>query len=381
MPFMKSAVLILAGLAVCTAARADNLNSIYSFAGGNAGATPLAGPVYGKRVLYGTTSTGGKNGGGTIFQVDTATGAATVLYNFATADGTTPMAQMFYQAGKLYGTTSAGGKKTGCGGGGCGTAFEYDIASGKYTVLHDFSGGSDGGSPGLSGLTEAKGVFYGTTVNGGPTNNGLAYGISKLAGFLGAVGVFKGGKEPANPNGGVVWSDGRLYGTSQGGGSKGLGTVYQVRLSTEKVRVLHSFAGGSDGAQPMASMLLVNGVLYGTTAAGGASSAGTIFSYDLTKPQEAVLYSFGGANGAAPATPLIYNRGIFDGTTSAGGTGNVGTVFSFDPKSSQETVLYSFTGAADGGTPNGIWLDKLTLYGTTQTGGANGYGTVFGLAP
>ena len=186
--------------------------------------------------------------------------------------------------------------------------------------------------------------------------------------------------------------DGTLYGTtSKGGGSgcsggHGCGTVYSVTTSGSE-RVLYRFAGGSDGANPFAGLINVNGTLYGTTAAGGPDSSGTVYSI-TTSGSEAVLYSFlGGFDGEFPEGSLIDVKGTLYGTTYNGGrgtclqAGHCGTVFSVTT-SGVEKVLYSFQGGFDGAFPQSTLVDvKDTLYGTTDAGGNScaqyGCGTVF----
>src|SRR5438105_1334280 len=65
----------------------------------------------------------------------------------------------------------------------------------------------------------------------------------------------------------------------------------QAQHYTESV--LYSFAGGTDGTEPLFSGVIRDptGNLYGTTYAGGASNAGTVFKVDMSG-NETVLYSF-----------------------------------------------------------------------------------------
>ena len=93
---------------------------------------------------------------------------------------------------------------------------------------------------------------------------------------------FKGGLDGSSPTAGLIDVHGTLYGTTQRGGAKHAGTVFEVRRSGE--RVLYSFNGGTDGAQPIAGLIDVHGTLYGTAySGGGASNAGTIFEVYVTE--------------------------------------------------------------------------------------------------
>ena len=152
--------------------------------------------------------------------------------------------------------------------------------------------------------------------------------------------------------------------------------------------MLHTFGKGTDGAKPAASLIDVNGTLYGTTASGGAYKGGTIFSI-TPGGKEKVLHSFGyGADGAYPVASLIYVNGALYGTTENGGASNFcgggcGTVFSITTSGS-ESVLHSFAGNGDGIYPAASLTDvNGTLYGTTTSGGLYGNccGTVFSLKP
>jgi uncharacterized repeat protein (TIGR03803 family) len=147
-------------------------------------------------------------------------------------------------------------------------------------------------------------------------------------------------------------------------------------------RLIYSYTDGADGASPAASFIAdAAGNLYSTTFAGGTANQGTVFRLAPGGRAPKVLYSFtGGDDGAQPsATPLMDGQGNLYGTTSAGGKAGLGTVFKLAPDGT-ETVLYSFAGGAgDGAVPMaGLVADRhFNLYGTTQAGGYSNYGTVF----
>jgi uncharacterized repeat protein (TIGR03803 family) len=89
--------------------------------------------------------------------------------------------------------------------------------------------------------------------------------------------------------------------------------------------VLYSFCSQqncTDGQNPNPALIDVNGILYGVTIAGGTSNCdcGTVFSLDSKTGTETVLHSFGdGADGQAPEASLIAVNGILYGTTENGG--------------------------------------------------------------
>ena len=150
------------------------------------------------------------------------------------------------------------------------------------------------------------------------------------------------------------------------------------------VGLLYSFGGASgDGHYPDASLINVNGTLYGTTLGGGANGDGTVFAI-TTSGSETVLYSFkgGSGDGENPYASLINVDGKLYGTTTEGGANGGGTVFAIST-SGTETVLHSFKGRQGGGDKPYASLIKVNrrLYGTTYAGGANGCGIAFSLTP
>jgi uncharacterized repeat protein (TIGR03803 family) len=273
---------------------------LHTFAGyPTDGSNPTAGLAEGKDgVLYGTTNNGGAADAGTVFSLappDAPDGSwtETVLHNFAFAtggsDGSNPYAGVVIgKGGVLYGTCFNGGTSY------YGTVFSLtppSSAGGAWTedILYTFTGGSSSGPHG--GLAIGKdGVLYGTTFGdngtvfspGGPWTETVLY-------------TFMGGTDGAAPAGGVVIGRGGvLYGTTQSGGRgacvshQPCGTVFSLippaspgGAWTEKV--LHRFTGGADGGTPYDNggiAIGAHGLLYGTTAVGGAFNFGTVFSLD-----------------------------------------------------------------------------------------------------
>jgi uncharacterized repeat protein (TIGR03803 family) len=198
---------------------------------------------------------------------------------------------------------------------------------------------------------------------------------------------FTGGSDGANPLSGLFFAGGNLFGIASSGGNSGLGVVFKLSLSGQ-VTVLHEFTGATDGASPQGRLVMDRaGNFYGTTTAGGVSNAGTVFKV-TRKGIETVLHSFTGKpDGASPVAGLaIDSVGNLYGTTTAGGSNGNGTVFKLAiPTVSggewTEEVLYSFGKSPDGTVPvAGVAFDPSgNLYGTTSAGGTYGYGTVFQL--
>jgi uncharacterized repeat protein (TIGR03803 family) len=325
---------------------------LYSFKGGNDGESPQARLVVRNGTLYGTTyQGGGKCGCGTVYSV-TPSGHETVLHEFSgPPDGSQPLARLLNVNGTLYGTTCCGGSPVGGSycrytSFGCGTVFSI-TAGGQEKVLYSFGAHRNDGALPRAGLTDVKGTLYGTTSYGGAYGGGTVFSITpggkeKVLYSFGAS--YLGGHDPTA---GLVEVSGTFYGTLQNGGltgscytGAGCGAVFSITPSG-KEKVLYRFSG-PDGAYPDATLLNVNGTLYGTTSAGGTNACGfpprgcgTIFSIRRSG-HETVLYLFkGGQDGENPQSGLNYVNGTFYGTTPCGGTGGgvfpCGTVYSITP--------------------------------------------------
>jgi uncharacterized repeat protein (TIGR03803 family) len=263
-----------------------------------------------------------------------------------------------------------------------------------FKVVHNFAGGGNGANP-VSGLiADAAGNLYGTASSAGEFNDGLVFKLSRTGQWT-SLHVFKGGsKDGATPEG-LLLRDraGNLYGTTYAGGLSGNGTVFELVGGTKEV-VLYSFRGDPDGANPIAGLTFdAYGNLYGTTSAGGANGTGAVFELAAPKKSggawtESVLYSFGGTDGATPYAGVTFDAaGNLYGTTAAGGAYTFGTVFELTPGTPwTETKLWDFQNATDGAVPYaGLTADQSgNFYGATTEGGdynSNGGGTIFELSP
>ncbi len=306
-----------------------------------------------------------------------------MVYSFAGGnDGATPQAGLINVKGTLYGTTSDGGANY------TGTVFAI-APSGAETVLHSFGGGGDGFYP-TAGLIKVKGTLYGTTELGGANGYGTVFAIPSFGPEITLYSFVGYPYDGFYPAASLINVNGTLYGTTTGGGANNYGTVFSITPSGTET-VLHSFAGYPyDGTDPLASLIKVKGTLYGTMSAGGAncsSKCGTVFAI-TPSGAETVLHSFGsGSDGADPEACLIKIKGTLYGTTWSGGANGHGTVFAI-PRFGSPTVLHSFVGSPYDGTHPEAGLTNVngTLYGTTSGGGANcgssgGCGTVFSITP
>lgn len=246
--------------------------------------------------LYGVASAGGPYGTGAIFKVAKDGTGFELLHTFGedtdttvgglikTVDGASPKGRLLQGAdGLLYGTASVGGAN------GRGTVFRIAPDGSGFTVLYEFSKATNDATTGLAENED------GTTPVAGLTDGG----------------------------------NGFYYGVTNGGGTEGRGVVFRISPDGATFEVLHQF-NGNDGARPQGELLLASdGKLYGTTEGGGvtssgaASTLGTLFAINLDGTNFTQLYNFDGTVGSAPRNSLL-ELGAADFIGSAGINGRCG---------------------------------------------------------
>jgi uncharacterized repeat protein (TIGR03803 family) len=367
-------ICVLISIAASQPAEAQTYTILHTFTAGADGAEPqywLVGDANGN--LYGTTWAGGCNPAcnyGTVYKID-VNGNESVIHVFPSyeGDGEQPSSALVMDsAGNLYGTTQNGGTpEYGCaqppGATGCGTVYKL-TANAQESVLYNFLPTSAQIPTGPVLLNGGK--LYGAA--SGTTSGGLVYQLGTSSG-LAMLYQFTGGTDGAEPFQGLIRNKaGNLYGTTEDGGTSGVGTIFMLDPAGNKT-TLHNFTG-PDGAYPSGPLLMdATGNLYGVTREGGTSLIGTLFELD-TNNNLTVLYSFiGGSQGAYPSGNLFRDgAGNFYGTTEQGGGSKDGTVYKVTPAGA-ETVLHAFTGSPDGESPSGLLYYRGALYGTTGGGG------------
>jgi uncharacterized repeat protein (TIGR03803 family) len=300
----------------------QTITTLASF-NGTDGANPEAGLIIDSSGdLYGTTSSGGASKDGTIFELVHGSGTISLLDSFNGTDGADPEASLVIDStSNLYGTTSSGGAS------GDGTIFEVAHHSRTLTTLASFDG-TDGEGPYAGLIVDSSGNLYGTTYGGGAAMDGTVFELAHGSGTITTLASFNGtdGDEPKAAL--IQDSSGNLYGTAIAGGSSGDGTVFELAHGSRTITTLASF-NGTDGDGPKAALVLdSSGNLYGTTSGGGSSKDGTIFELAHGSGTMSVLASFNGSNGSNPEAGLIMDSsGNLYGTTYNGGSFNVGTIF------------------------------------------------------
>ncbi len=321
--------------------------------------------------LYGTTYSGGGDNGGTVFKL-TKHLVESLLYTFTGGgDGANPVSGVTEDsAGNLYGTTFSGGDLT-CGfddGGsviyGCGTVFK--LTGTTLTTLDTFELDANGGAPeNIGGLAQdGLGNLYGTTAVGGMYSYGTVFKMTP-SGSLTTLYSFDGMDDGCFPLAAPVFdASGNLYGTTSQCGilGRGAGTVWKLS-SDGTFTTLYSFTGNSDGAHPVAPVVLDSaGNLYGVAGGGGDSNGdGTVFQISASGAF-VLMHVFDGADGSMPQGGLVLGSGgILYGTTYDGGPGYVagedpgyGTIWAMPTTAKAVYTLTVTTGGTGTGTINSI---------------------------
>jgi uncharacterized repeat protein (TIGR03803 family) len=299
---------------------------LFSFQDTNDESAAFSGMTYHNGALYGATPGGGAHAAGTLFAVDVSTGIESVLYNFTgTTDGLQPV-DVSYRDGALYGTAGGGGTE------GQGTLFKFLPTSGAFKVLHNFGTVQyDGDGPDVSPIKVTH-AMYGVTYDGGQWSSGGVYKIDTKSGKTTSLHSFDSHSDGSSPTASLIYQGGFLYGTASchipacvdgnNHDQSFYGSVFRIDPATGATTVLHYFQDNGDGAFPYAGVTYSNGAIYGTTL------RGTIYSINLSTGTFTNEYTF---SNASVQSSLILKNGVFYGTTTTGGTASAGTVYKFVP--------------------------------------------------
>ncbi len=268
--------------------------------------------------------------------------------------------------------------------------FAVAASAQTYTVLHTYPIGS-GNYSGIGWpqvMSQGRdGILYSTISNDGTKNVGTVFNIT-TAGQLNTIYSFcplTGCADGSSPLGGVTLGfDGNFYGTTQGGGSHGAGTVFKV-TPTGTLTTLWNFANGTDDSVPFYTTLQgQDGNMYGVSLGQYNGQYGALFKVSPSGVFK-TLRDFNYTNGATPSLPTQGTDGNFYGTTQGGGdpTCRCGVVYKATA-AGVITVLHNFKGyPTDGYRPLAVLVQGYdgNFYGTTYQGGAKNYGSVFKITP
>lgn len=356
--------------------------------------------------FYGTTRASSNGGGGSVYKLSPDGKTFTVLHNFSpyNGDGWDPYANLVMDAkGNLYGTTSNGGTN------GLGTVFEVSptpSAEYKTSILYSFTGKDDGWNLQTPLLIDGNGDLYGTADSGGANSDGTVFELSPngSGGYtFTTLHAFDGNDGNFPLSGLIMNSNGNLCGTSVEGPAGG--QVFELNPSSKVFTIIHTFQY-SDGYGPSGNLILDSkGDIYGTNQQGGTYNQGTVYElspngsggYNVT-----VLHSFNGSQGEGPFGGLsVDSNGNLYGTTLFGGSNGDGTIFElpgvisvisattttasnaqayFSPnqQSVNLTATVSSSAAVNEGTVTFSVYQGTTLIGTATTSStvSNGQGSV-----
>ncbi|HVT27160.1 MAG TPA: choice-of-anchor tandem repeat GloVer-containing protein [Lacipirellulaceae bacterium] len=280
--------------------------------------------------LYGMTTGGGGSGTGTLFKIDTDGSGFGLLHSFTGGgtDGANPYGSVIISGTTMYGMTYGGGDSPSFG-----TIFKINVDGSGYTILHDFDGGSTDGANPYGQLTLSGSTLYGMTFRGGSSSNlGTIFKIDTDGNNFSLLHSFLGGSTDGNsPQGSLALAEGTLYGMTTVGGAN-QGTVFKINTDGSGFGLLHSFViSASDGTNPSGDVTVVGSKLYGMTYGGGSSGIGTVFQMNTDGSGFSLLHSFtgGAADGKRPFGSLSLSGSTLFGLTERGGTSGdgLGTIF------------------------------------------------------
>jgi uncharacterized repeat protein (TIGR03803 family) len=357
--------------------------------------TLVAGP---DGYFWGTTEEGGARGQGTVYKVraDGSDWRSIVSFDYNNPNhrGYDPRAALMSDGVDfLWGTTNRGGAND------SGTIFKVRASDGELIKVLDFNrnGPTNTGAHCRAELyNDGAGYFWGTTREGGASNDGTIFKVNANTGLLTNLVQFNRNEaihNGAEPRAGLV-SDGAgyLWGTTTLGGAFNAGTVFKVNASTGILTTAVEFSGNgatNKGRIPIAGLISDGaGFLWGTTTSGGTNEMGTVFKVNASTGALSTVAEFIPPLGAPNIAPQPNARlisdgaGWFRGTTTWGGALALGTLFAVNATTGELATLFEFTGeglANRGSRPLAglVSVGDGSFLGTTQLGGAHGNGTVF----
>jgi len=350
-------------------------------------AKPNGNLTYHNGKLWGSCPAGGNTNEGLLFSCDTLTGNLVNTFSFTSTIGSKPTGLMAFgnaQLGldTLFGLTKSGGDF------GDGTSFYYVPANGSHTYFSFNDIANATGNSAKSGLIQSTldNHFYGVVEKGGTLNAGTfikcsTIGLEKMFDFNGP------GSDGGKPQASLLQaSNGKLYGTTEYGGSYDKGILFKTDLVTGTITKLIDF-DGNNGSQPKGGLVEhPNGKIYGTTYNGGLLDKGCIFEFDTAANTLVNVQDLSNTTGSNPTgAPIVANtRNLFFTASLAGGTPGYGSLIEYDPINDLLYNRHAFTNTGnDGNFPNGAPIQAANgiIYGMTNAGGTNNFGTIYSYNP
>lgn len=342
---------------------------LFNFNGTN-GTSPYGSLLISNGKMYGTTYTGGANGEGCIFRIDTNGNGYKDMHDFAkAADGENPSGSLILSNGVLYGMTQTDAVY------GYGTLYSIDTSGAGYSVKYYFSNGSSSGNPPAardpqgSLIISSSYILYGITYGGGAGGYGCVFSINTGGAAYTDLHDF------GNVNAGAIQSKGAL--TLSGSTLYGVSNDSIFSINTNGTGYKHLYKITASG-ENFGSLTLSGSVLYGMPGFTGANSDGCVYSINTNGTGYTDLFDFNGANGQTPTgcSVILIGSKLY-GMTRAGGANSAGVIFSINTNGTGYTDLFDFNGTTGQYPEGSLTLLGSKLYGLTSGGGTNGDGVIF----
>jgi uncharacterized repeat protein (TIGR03803 family) len=328
--------------------------------------------------LYGLTNRGGQTSFGVLFEWDTLNKTMTKRIDLnIIPNGGFPLSNLseFSMNYELYGTSSNGGNNN------SGTIYQLNLEQQKYNKLHDFNSITDGANPQCQMTEASNNKFYGVALNGGSQNSGTLFEYNPKDSVFTKKIDFDGLNLGKNPYSKLsILNDSILFGMTSIGGIDDYGVIYKYNVNQNTIQKVLDFDDTFSGSNPLNSMFLASdNVFYGTTFSGGQNELGVLFKFNPSTLSFEKLIDFNGfGNGSYPQSSLIEIDNKLYGTTRFGGNNNDGVLYEFNLQNSSLTILQHFEDSI-GIQPTGelLNLQNKTISGTCFLGGKNGVGSIF----
>lgn len=288
------------------------------------------------------------------------------------SDGGYPFGSLISDGTFLYGMTSADGAN------GDGVVFKIKPDGTSYTKLYDFNDPTSGSIP--MGALYYDGTFlYGMTSEGGANALGTIFKIKPDGTSYTKLLDFDGAQKGSYPQGDLISDGTYLYGMTRTGGTDDVGAIFKIKPDGSSFVKIFDFDLALYGGSPWGSLYSDGTWLYGLTEYGGANSSGVAFKVSKDGLSYVKLVEFSSViSGTSPRGSLISDGTFLYGLTTYGGTNDEGVIFKVMPDGTGFTKLHNFSLATTGKAPHGsLTLIGSTLYGLNIEGGSNDGGVMF----
>ncbi len=309
----------------------NNFEVLHSFVSTSIdGIEPIGALLLFGSTLYGTASSSNTSYGGTLFRIDTDGNDFHVLFGFSDSNGMWPYHSPILAGSIFYGMCTYGGNGNGYNGDG--TIFQIDTDGSDFQLLHTFTGDVNDGSGPHSLLLQSGSMLYGTAPLGGTGNNGVIFKIDANGTGFKVMHRFAGGSNGSLPFGSLILSGSTLYGMASSYDTGYAGTIYRINTDGSDFKTVHRFAGGIYGACPLGSLIQIGSILYGMTRDGGSSNLGTIFKFNTDSNSFDILHNFTEPNGSKPyyGSLILSGTKLYGMASSESSSSNKGVIFALD---------------------------------------------------